>query len=121
MFPFRSLQVGVYVSAIAKANGIEADADGNLILDGGDIQFAYCDALTVWVDFKLKKNSPTELKALEAYWQLRNGSPIGNREQFNMLITADVRSAWWEAYTQTRDDVGAADEALQEDAVDPEV
>ena len=74
--------------------------------------FIMCDPITVDIEFKSKKLS-AELKALQHYWDNRNGHHLHNWDMFRQLVGRQVANAWFEAYSKTRDESFAGPEALQ--------
>lgn len=74
--------------------------------------FVVCDPITIDIEFKGKK-LPPELRALQHYWENRNGHHLHNWDLFRQLIGRGVSRAWYQAYLETRDTSFDGPEALQ--------
>jgi len=99
MIPYRTVGVDVVVDALAGVGEVR------------DVQalFALCDTLTASVDFALRDDAPTALRAFEAYWQERPSDIQARWALFTQLVDADVLNVWWNAYKETRDNAGRVD------------
>lgn len=75
--------------------------------------FIYCEGATVAIDFS--DVLPQELMAFREYWQTRDRVTADRWQTFQAVIGTSVVNAWWDAYSSTRDTVGAAPKALSED------
>jgi len=75
--------------------------------------FIMCDPITVDIEFH-GEDLPNELKALQYYWQNRNGNHVHNWDMFRQLVGRRAALAWFDAYSATRDTSFDGPEALQE-------
>lgn len=85
--------------------------------------FWLCDPLTVEIEFNLRADSPAAAKALQNYWQNRNGSMENNWMLFNQVLSMPALNVWIKAHNATRDDDMSAPPELQtgepDKALDP--
>ena len=64
--------------------------------------FLICVPLTADIEFKGKK-LPAEVRALQVFWEQRNGKVSHNWDLYRQLVSQPVSLVWFDAYNQTRD------------------